>query len=74
MSASQVMQYISYVAILANVAFSAFVSGAPADHPMAWWVVPAVLTLNAIVHALPSAGLPIPAAPVVAAPVEAVKP
>lgn len=74
MSASQIMQYVSYAAILANVAFASFVSAAPADHPLLWWVVPAVATLNAIVHALPSTGLPVPVAPVVAAPVEAVKP
>ena len=73
MSASQIMQYVSLVAILANVSFASFVSAAPADHPLVWWIVPAVAALNAIVHALPSTGLALPAPAAPTAP-EAPKP
>lgn len=78
---SQLFAMLTYAAVLGNVFFAAFLSATPADHPMPWWAAAVVAALNALVHALPSAGLPLPVALPVAAPaapaaipVEAVKP
>lgn len=52
-------QYITYAAILGNVFFAAFVAATPADHPLPWWALAGFAGFNAVVHALPSSGLPI---------------
>jgi len=57
---SQILAALTYAAILGNLFLAALVSAAPADHPLPWWVVPLVAGGNAIIHALPSDGLPMP--------------
>lgn len=60
---------LTYAAVLGNVFFAAFLAATPADHPMPWWVAALFAAGNALIHALPSAGLPLPSAPVAVAPV-----
>lgn len=72
----QLFAALTYVAVLGNIFFAAFLTATPADHPMPWWVMAIFAGANALVHALPSAGLPIPVAvpSTVAAPVVAEAP
>lgn len=51
---------ITYLAILGNVFFAAFLAATPADHSLPWWAVALAAGINALVHALPSDGLPMP--------------
>jgi hypothetical protein len=64
---NQILAAVTYAAVLSNLFLAAFVSSAPSDHPLPWWVVPLVAGGNAIIHALPSDGLPFPSRAVVKA-------
>lgn len=56
----QILAIITYAAIAANLFLSAFVSAVPTGHELPWWVTPLALAFNAVIHALPSDGLPMP--------------
>jgi len=65
-----ILQYINQAAVMLNIGFAGFLAAVPADHPLPWWVAPAVAMLNAIVHSLPA---PQGSSPVQALPGPAVK-
>jgi hypothetical protein len=56
----QILAGLTYAAVFGNVFFGAFLASAPADHALPWYVAAGVAGLNALVHALPSDGLPMP--------------
>jgi hypothetical protein len=58
---NQILAGVTYLAVLGNVFFAAFLAATPADHALPWWVAAIVAGGNALVHALPSDGLPLPA-------------
>jgi hypothetical protein len=61
MNMNQILAGVTYLAVLGNVFFAAFLAATPADHALPWWVAAIVAGGNALVHALPSDGLPLPA-------------
>lgn len=60
MDLSQLMSIVTYLAVLGNVALGTFLSALPSGVTPPWWVGPAAATINALVHALPSDGIPLP--------------
>jgi hypothetical protein len=66
-SFNQIMQYVSWLLIIANACFGSFVAAWPSGSPLPAWVVPAVAALNAVGHALPSAGITAPTPPIIKA-------
>lgn len=56
----QILAVVTYAGVFGNVFLVAFLAAMPPDHPLPWWALATFAGLNALVHALPSDGLPMP--------------
>lgn len=56
----QFLAAMTYAGVFGNVFLGAFLAATPADHPLPWWALASLAGVNALVHALPSNGLPMP--------------